>query len=75
MLEQLELFPNQHINTTLVNPMVRMHGLGPAGRFCGECQMLSRLPHRPSWPWCELAKDASGGHRSTWPACAKFMER
>lgn len=76
MLEQLELFPHQIVNTTLLNPMVRKHGLGPVGRFCGECQMLVRLPHRPSWPKCTLRDDRDAdGHRSTFAACIKFMER
>jgi hypothetical protein len=76
MREQLDLFPDLPVNPHLINPMVRTHGPGPAGRTCRDCQHAFVWVPCPSWMRCEGSRNGYViAVRKTYPACARFNER
>lgn len=63
----------------IINPMLRLHGHGPAGARCKGCQHLTAKSRgERTWYKCDLRMGTlhktspKSDHRMNWPACGKF---
>jgi hypothetical protein len=76
--EQKVWFDVQTKSPEMLNPCVRLYGLGPEGERCKNCtHLFARHMGNTYWK-CDLRKCTRGpgsDHRVNWPACGKFERK
>lgn len=62
----------------VVNPLLRIHGPGPANTRCKACTHLIAKHRSRTWYKCALragtlhTASPKSDHRANWPACGRF---